>query len=62
MSRTAAQILTEVSQGELDAGDIKIRETARLTIRDVETGAVEERMLSECTRTLTQEHGQLTIQ
>jgi hypothetical protein len=61
MSRTAAQILTDVSQGELDAGDIKVRETARLLIRDVETGETEERVLAQGTRTVTQHDGQIRI-
>ncbi len=62
MSRTAAQILSEVAQGELDAGDIRVRETARLTIKDVETGLVEERILSEGPRTLAVTDGHLSIQ
>ena len=43
--RTAQQILADVQQGELAPEAIHIVETARLTIRDVETGTVEERVL-----------------
>jgi hypothetical protein len=52
--RTAEQILSDASAGKLEAAQIKIKETARLTVTDMETGEVEERVISEVETTLDQ--------
>lgn len=59
--RTAEQILQGVKDGELQDSEIHIRETARLTVVDVETGTVEERIISDAARTLVHEQGQFQI-
>lgn len=49
--RSAEQILQDAAAGKLEPNKITIRETARLTIRDMETGEVTEKVLSETTLT-----------
>lgn len=51
-ARTAEQILADANSGNLAPVEIKIKETARLTITDLETGDVQERVISERTGTL----------
>ena len=43
--RTAQQILDDAAAGKLEPTEIKIRETAKLRIRDVMTGVEEERII-----------------
>lgn len=62
LRRTAQQILDDVTDGKLDAASVKITETARLTITDMETGAVEERIVHEgVPKTLSVRDGRLEI-
>lgn len=62
ITRTAEQILDDAASGKLELNQVQIKETCRLTITDLETGEVTERILADgVPRTLAEQDGRLTI-